>query len=168
MNYLTEALSSHHDKKAFKSNNLMLDDYFHKQAKQDIDRKLSACFVLSEENGLVKGYYTLSGYSIRKEIVPEKISNKLPPAYSNLPVTLLGRLAIDINWQKKGLGELLLLDALKRSLDASLTVGSMAVIVDPVNKSAYEFYLRYGFISLPGSGKMFLPMKTISTLFSKK
>jgi len=44
---------------------------------------------------------------------------------------------------------------------------SLAVVVDPVDKSAVRFYRQYGFILLPDSGKMFLPMKTVSLLFKE-
>jgi len=54
---------------------------------------------------------------------------------------------------------------LKRSYEISKTIGSFAVIVDPIDQDAENFYEKYGFIKLPDSGKMFLPMKTISQLF---
>jgi hypothetical protein len=58
------------------------------------------------------------------------------------------------------------MDALKRSFDTAVnSVGSMAVIVDPIDAEAEKFYRKYGFILLPDSGKMFLPMETISILF---
>jgi len=61
---------------------------------------------------------------------------------------------------------MLLLDSLKRSYDASKNVlGSMAVIVDPIDENAEKFYLKYGFIKLADNGKMFLSMNTVSKLF---
>jgi len=63
------------------------------------------------------------------------------------------------------LGELLLMDALKRSCDVARQIGSMAVVVDPLDKEAERFYQKYGFILLPDSGKMFLTMDSISQLF---
>jgi ribosomal protein S18 acetylase RimI-like enzyme len=78
----------------------------------------------------------------------------------------LGRLAVSDRHQKKGLGEILLLDALERSYYASKEVGSMAIIVDPLDADAVRFYERYGFITIPDRGKMFLPMATIAKLFS--
>jgi hypothetical protein len=41
----------------------------------------------------------------------------------------------------------------------------MAVVVDPIDEEAVSFYKKYGFIELPGSGKMFLPMNTIAKVF---
>ena len=91
---------------------------------------------------------------------------KLPPSYQDIPATLLGRLAIDSVYKGQGLGELLLIDALKRSYDVSKSnVGSMAVIVDPIDENAVKFYEKYGFIRLPDSGKMFIAMESIAQLF---
>jgi ribosomal protein S18 acetylase RimI-like enzyme len=92
--------------------------------------------------------------------------NVLPPAYGNLPVTLLGRLAVDKNFAKQGLGEFLLIDGLKKSFQRSTTaVGSMAVVVDPLDQDAVNFYRKYQFINLADSGRMFLPIRTIRSLF---
>jgi len=165
-NYLTVPLDAKHRKVDFFCGNAHLDNYIQKQAKQDINRKLSACFVLSNEENEIKGYYTLSNAGISREVIPEEIRDKLPRAYDSLPVTLLGRLAINEKSKGQGLGKILLIDALKRSLEVSKIVGSMAVIVDPIDENAVNFYLKFGFTLLPDSGKMFLPMKTIEQLFN--
>ena len=166
MSYLTVVLNSSHKKKDFSCGKRLLDDYLQMQAKQDVKRRLSACFILEDIDSTVKGYYTLSSTSIQKELLPDNIIKKLPPNYQNLPATLLGRLAIDNSYKGQKLGELILMDALKRSYDTSLgSVGSMAVIVDPIDDGAIEFYKKYGFILLPDSGKMFISMETISALF---
>jgi GNAT superfamily N-acetyltransferase len=89
----------------------------------------------------------------------------LPKSYLSIPTVLLGRLAIDKGFQGKGIGKLLLIDSLKRCYDTSKSVGTFAVIVDPLDKEAERFYEKYGFINLPDSGKMFLSMKTIEELF---
>lgn len=168
MSYLTTLLSAEHIKEHFDCGQPLLSQYLHKQAKQDIKRQLSACFVILNDRNEVNGYYTLSNAGIERDLLPDAISKKLPPSYQNLPVTLLGRLARDLNYPGERLGELLLMDALKRSFEASLNIGSMAVIVDPIDEAARNFYLKYGFIDLPDSGKMFLSMSTIASLFSKE
>ena len=113
-----------------------------KQAKQNIKRKLSACFVLSDAENNLKGYYTLSNAGIPRTVIPESIRKKLPRAYESLPVTLLGRLAIDEKNKGEGLGKLLLIDALRRSYEVSKVIGSMAVIVDPIDENAIQFAVR--------------------------
>ena len=145
----------------------MLDNYFWKQAGQDVKRKLSACFVfIDKKTNKIAGYYTLSSNSITNELIPESFRKKLPPAYKSVPVILLGRLAIDKNFQGKGLGKLLLIDALKRCLSISNLIGAFAIVVDPLDEEALTFYQKYGFIRLPDSEKMLLPMKTIEELFA--
>ena len=166
MNELTENLNSNHRKKEFSCGKDMLDNYLHKQANQDIKRKLSACFVLNdEETDLLKGYYTLANNSLAQNLIPAQFQKKLPNSYESIPTTLLGRLAIDNRFQKKGVGKLLLIDALRRSYEISKRIGSFAVVVDPIDEDAERFYDKYGFIKLPDSEKMFLPMNTIKTLF---
>ena len=165
MSYATVPLNASHKKAAFSCGKPMLDTYLYSQAKQDVKRKLSACFVLSDDDNNVKGYYTLSSAVISRDLLPEGIRKKLPPAYNDLPTTLLGRLAVDSNYQGQKLGEFLLMDALKRSLAVSHEVGSMAVIVDPIDEGAVNFYKKFDFTFLPDSGKMFLPMVSVAEIF---
>jgi len=166
MKYLTIPLEPYYKKDSFSCGKAALDDYLHIQVNQDIKRKISLCFILPDNNDNIKGYYTLSNDNIPHEDLPKKIKKKMPKSYVNLPATLLGRLAVDKNFVRQGIGELLLLDALKRSYDVSNeNIGSMAVVVDPIDEEAVSFYKRYGFIELPDSGRMFLTMKTISELF---
>ena len=164
MSYITVPLDSSHNKENFDCGKPLLDDYLHKQAKQDVKRRLSACFVLPDENE-IKGYYTLSTASVERRLLPREIIKKLPSSYNDLPTILLGRLAVSKSYQGQGLGEMMLMDALKRSYFISGQVGSMAVIVDPLDEEAVKFYEKYDFILLPDSGKMFLPMATIAQLF---
>ena len=165
MKFLTSALLKTHNRKTFDCGNAQLNNYLQRQATQDIKRKLSACFVIANNEFDVKGYYTLSNGSVPQQFIPMAFNKKLPASYTDLPVTLLGRLAVDSSEKGKGLGKLLLIDALKRSFQASQTIGSMAVVVDPIDEAAKQFYLKFGFILLPDSGRMFLPMKTIAQLF---
>lgn len=98
-------------------------------------------------------------------MIPGSFKKKLPKSYVSIPTILLGRLAIDKDFQGKGIGKILLIDSLKKCFDTSDSIGAFAVIVDPLDKDAERFYDKYGFIKLPDSGKMFLPMKTIKELF---
>lgn len=168
MDFITVNLSAEHRKNEFCCEKALLDNYLQQQAGQYVKRKLSACFVLIEtHSNIIKGYYTLSNYSIPLSLIPNAVKKHLPKSYKSIPTTLLGRLAIDKNYQGNGIGKFLLVDALKRSYIISKSVGSYAVIVDPLDYDAESFYRKYGFIKLPDSGKMFLPMKTIKQLFEK-
>ena len=168
MTYSIKLLEAGHNRSPFFCGKESLDNYIIKQAKQDMKRRLAVVFVITtnENNKDVVGYYTLTNDGIDKEIIPDDIAKKMPPSYQTLPVTLLGRLAVDKSHQGKKLGEKLLIHALKRSSEASKTeMGSIAVVVDPLDKEAVSFYEQYGFILLPDRGRMFLLMKTIDQLF---
>ncbi|MEX0983306.1 MAG: GNAT family N-acetyltransferase [Bacteroidales bacterium] len=166
MGFFTVPLNSEFDKEAFNSGNQILDRYLKEIANQDIKRKLASCFVHPDlDSNHITGYFTLSNSSIPPEMIPYKLKKKLPRGYQQIPVTLLGRLAVDVKFQGQGIGKLLLFDALKRSFLATNAIGSYAVVVDPTDENAEQFYKRYGFIWLPDSGKMFLPMKLINILF---
>lgn len=163
---MIEFLSNNHNKKDFDCGHERLNNYLGNQAGQDIKRKLAGCFVLAvKDSNLIQGYYTLSNNSIPLENLPESIKKKLPKSYSSIPTTLLGRLAIDIKFQGKGIGKILLIDALKRSYETSKEIGSFAVVVDPIDEGAEKFYNNYDFIRLPDSRKMFIPISTLKQLF---
>ncbi len=141
-----------------------LTEYIRKQVSQDIRKRLATCFVVIDEKQNVIGYYTLTSESLGRDVIPLKYLKKMPKGY-NAPVILLGRLARDIKTKGSGLGEHLLLDALFRSYKLSNeSIGAMAVIVDPINDKAFNFYKKYGFEQLPDSKKLFLPMKIIGQL----
>lgn len=165
MALLIEILAKEHDRSNFDCGHSLLDNYIKRQASQDVKRDLSACYALVDsENKVVKGYYTLSSNAINRDTLPEHLSKKLPPNYQDIPTALLGRLAIDSTLKGRGFGAILLMDALSRCFSISGAVGTLAVVVDPIDENAQSFYQKYGFILLPASGKMFLPMKTIKQL----
>ena len=164
MSVKIELLNPSLNKKDFSCGAAMLDNYLHTQASQDVKRKLCVVFAMVEDT-TIKGYYTLSNASIPADLMPEAIKKKMPGSYKALPVTLLGRLAIDAKFKGQGLGGILLIDALKRSFSvAGESLGSIGVVVDPLDEGAAAFYKKFGFIQLPDSGKMFLPMADIAQL----
>lgn len=168
MAFSIEVLSGTHNKNNFNCERQSLDDYIKKQAKQDVKRSLSACYVLIDSESTVKGYFTLSAASIPRDDMPETMLAKLPRGYNDFPATLLGRLAVDNSVKGQKLGAALLYAALKKAFLNSETVASLAVIVDPLDDSARNFYSKHDFIELPGSGRMFLPMATIKKLVEEE
>lgn len=142
-----------------------LNNYIQRNATKDVKNGTCTCFVIKNDNDEVLGYYTLSTESIPIEDAPLEFQKKIK--YKYLPVILLGRLAVDKNHFGKGFGKLLLVNSLKKSLDVAMNhIGAVAVIVDPIDEEAKEYYLKYGFIELPNSGRMFMSMKLISNAFS--
>lgn len=164
--YRIESLDNRHNRADFCCGIESLDSYLRKYASQGIRKHIAATFVLLlEEGNDVAGYYTLSAASVKLNDLPEDISRKFPK-YPFLPATLLGRLAVDQRFRSQGFGEILLVDALRRSLRHSREIASMAVIVDAMNDDSLAFYLHYGFTPfLDAPRKLFLSMKIIQKLF---
>lgn len=166
MSYLTVPFEKSFNRDQFNCDKPSLNAYIKTQISQDVKKKLAVCFVLlAEDQVSILGYYTLSNGSIPYNDVPERLRKKYPRSYDYIPVTLLGRLALDKQIKGQGFGGRLLIDALKRSLKVAETdLGSVAVIADPLDEEAVEYYKHYGFIQLPDSGKMFLDMNIIKKL----
>lgn len=157
-------LDKKHNRKDFVCEEDALTDYIRSQVSQDMRKRLATCFVAVEEDLRVIGYYTLTSESLGRDAIPEKYIKQVPQNY-NAPVILLGRLARDLRAKGTGLGEHLLMDALFRSYRLSgESIGAMAVVVDPINQRALEFYRKYGFEQLFDSKRMFLPMNQIKQL----
>ncbi|NBT56274.1 MAG: N-acetyltransferase [Betaproteobacteria bacterium] len=161
-----EPLQKSHGREAFSCGHIALDRYLQHQARQDAQSQVAAVFVaVRPPNSKVLGFYSLSASSIHLGDLPPELVRKLPRC-PHLPVTLLGRLAIDQACRGQGLGQFLLLDALYRSLQAAASIAAMAVVVDAKDATAAAFYQRYGFVQLSASeGRLFLPMKTVAALF---
>jgi len=160
-----EVLGSEHERDRFSCGVPDLDSYLRERAGQDARRHIATAFVSLEASPVVLGYYTLSQQVVGLEKIPVDIARRLP-RYPLLPATLIGRLAVDRPSQGRGLGELLLMDALLRSWEAAQAVASYAVRVDATDERARRFYMRYKFIPFPNERlKMFLPMAVLDGLF---
>jgi len=156
-----------HDRTAFSCEHEALIKYLKQQASQDIKKHVAAVFVLTRDGRGIAGYYTLSQYAIEIGDLPPELVHELGlPKYKQLPATLLGRLARDITFKKQGVGELLLMSALKQALVHSRQIASMALVADAKDAKAKMFYLGYGFVELPDHpNRVVLPMKTIAQIF---
>ena len=74
-------------------------------------------------------------------------------------IVLLGMLGVDARFQGQGLGSALLADAIARSLGIADSLGAKALVVDPADDAARSFYERHGFAPIPGSDRLYLPLK---------
>jgi GNAT superfamily N-acetyltransferase len=162
-----EPLGKKHDRMVFTCGDDALDAYLKRRASQEAKKNIAAPFVMADgQTHAVVGYYTLSATSILLADLPDETARRLPK-YPLVPATLLGRLAIDSRFQGRGYGELLIIDALRRALQAATEVASYAVVVEAINERARSFYEHYEFCAFPDRKlHLFLPMKTIADLFS--
>jgi GNAT superfamily N-acetyltransferase len=144
-----EVLSAHHDRKGFSSGSESLDRYLREQVSQDVKRRIASCFVaVNVATDEVSGFYTLTAASVVLQDLAPEIIRKLPRS-PVVPAALLGRLAVAKHTQGKGLGGVLLADALLRLARAEL--GIFALLVDAKDDTARNFYEHYGFTCLPGA-----------------
>lgn len=160
---ISTVLEKNHNRKNFSCGIDELDNYLKQYANQDIKKRLAVCYVIADQDNDVIGYYTLSSNSIDLSDIPEDLAKSLK--YVEIPVIIIGRLAVHKDYQGNKLGQTLLIDALKRIVEISALVGNHAVIVDPINDIATKFYAKLGFVPLKTSKRMFLPLKTIIDLF---
>jgi predicted GNAT family N-acyltransferase len=153
-------LNEQHDRAGFTCGVESLDRYLKTQAGQDVRRKANAVFILSEigEPARILGYYTLCAMAVAQGDVPEA-ARKHVPRYPLVSATLIGRLAVVKDRQGQRLGPVLLADALARAFASASTVGSSMVIVDALDESAAGFYAAHGFVRLPDSLRLVLPMR---------
>ncbi|MBS0314348.1 MAG: GNAT family N-acetyltransferase [Proteobacteria bacterium] len=156
-----------HDRKSFDCGNEALNRYLRDQARQDAEKRVAAPFVFTQPgNPKVLGFYTLSSSIIVMDELPAALMKRLP-RYGQLPVTLLGRLAVDGTARGQGLGEFMLVDALRRSLEASQQIAAMALIVEAKNEQAESFYRHFDFQPFQQTPmRLFLSMAEIAKMFA--
>jgi GNAT superfamily N-acetyltransferase len=155
-----EPLGRRHNRKGFRCGEPALDRWFEQQASQDERRNISRVFVAVDDVGIV-GFYSLSMFTIELEDLPVSLSRKLPN-YRAIPAALIGRLARHERARGKGIGELLLADAVTRVLGVVEAIAAYAIVVDAKGPSAVAFYKSFGFILFPSSqSRLFLLCDTV-------
>lgn len=148
-------LADHHDLDDFNSGEASLDDWLKKRARANLASGASRVFVACEDTQ-VAGYYALSSSSVMGAAVPGRFRRNMPDP---IPVVLLGRLAIDTRWQRRGLGRSLFRDAAMRVSHAAEAIGVRGIVVHAISDDARKFYVALGFSECPGE-----PMTLVVTL----
>ncbi len=165
-----EPLERHHDRAAFSCiKHPSLDVFLKIQALQQAKKMYSATYVLVAEESpdTIIGYHSLSSTSVLLDRIPEKLARRLP-RFPDIPATLLARLAVDHQFQGRGYGAQLLIDALLRSYIGGKRIGSAAVIVDAIDDDAKRFYEKYGFVAFDDEAyQLYLPMQAVEALLKR-
>lgn len=138
-------LAEHHELDEFSSGEASLDDWLKKRARANHAGGASRVFVTCEGNRVV-GYYSLSSSSVVHEIVPGRFRRNMPDP---IPVVLLGRLAINKEWQGKGIGRSLFRDAAIRVFQAAEAIGVRGIVVHAISDEARKFWNAIGFSECP-------------------
>ena len=159
-----EKLSARHDRASFDCGKVPLDDFLRKYAGQNADLGIGQTFVAVRPGSFrVEGYYTLLSGALEFANLPE-VGRKRMPRYP-VPVAHLGRLAVDKAIQGQGLGHLLLLDAMERTLRVADSIGIHAIEVWAKDEQAKGFYLRHGFMALTDDPHhLYIAIRTVRDL----
>lgn len=141
-----DKLRKEHDTSAFRCGQESLDRFLDRFALPNQQAGASTTYVALSENRIV-GFYSLAVGQVVYDDAPERLSKGL--ARHPVPVMLLARLAVDLDWQGKRIGAGLLKDALLRTLQAADIVGIRAIVVHAKNDEARRFYEHFGFFPSP-------------------
>jgi len=143
-------LAGSHDRQGFDCGRQELNDWLRQVARQHQDKGLSKTFVAIREDkpARICGYYALTLAELENRHLPDAWRKKLP---RRIPGVRLGRLAVERQYQDKGLGELLLIDALTRARRIYAEAGGIGLFVDALDERAAEYYRRFGFQSTPNN-----------------
>lgn len=144
-----EALGRQHDRSKFSCGQAELDDWFRRRAGQDERRNVARVFIAVDSDLGVVGFYSLSAFKLDLDDLPEEITRKLPRYDDGVPAALIGRLARDARMRGKGLGDLLVADAVRRILGAAQALAVLAIVVDAKDERAATFYEGLGFRRFP-------------------
>jgi GNAT superfamily N-acetyltransferase len=159
-----QALTGSHDRQGFDCGRQELNSWLWQVARQHQDKGLSKTFVAVREEApeRICGYYALTLAELDNRHLPEAWRKKLP---RRIPGVRLGRLAVDSQYQRKGLGELLLVDAMTRAQRIYAEAGGIGLFVDALDEQAANYYRRLGFESAPDNPLLlFLSAKVTASM----
>lgn len=138
-------LAGEHDVFLFNCGVESLDQWLKRRAARNQASGASRTYVVCEGKRVI-GYYSLSSYAVRISAAPSAFRRNMPDP---IPVVLLGRLAVDQEFQGRGLARAMVRDAGQRVAQAASTIGIRGLLVHAVNTDAAAFYELLGFEPSP-------------------
>ena len=160
---LIEPLSRSHNRKGFDCGEEDVTRFLREQALQDHEKDLSRTMVLIEEHAdpaRIAGYHTLVMAHVKQKEIPED----RPAIKRIIPVILLGQLGVDRDFQRRGYGEMLLMDVQARVDEISRRTGVRAMMLDARSETLALWYEKHDFIRFPGQFRTFKSIASIRAL----
>lgn len=161
---LIKLLDTSCDRKSFDCGSEALNRYLQQTSRQHNKKGISRTFVLvdSERPQTIIGFFSLAICEIRASQLPDDWKKKYPSMIAGVK---LARLAVARAFQGQGIGEILMVEAMKRALIIADNAGVIGLFVDAKDEAAKGYCHRYGFVSLADSNlKMFLSLAIIREL----
>lgn len=151
-------ITAAHDLSRFDCGQPVLNDWLLSRALKN-ESRFSRSYVVCD-GARVAGYYCLSAGAVQREAAPGKLRRNAP---DSVPVSILGRLAVDRGYAGRGLGASLLADALRRIAGAAQSIGIAAVLVQAKDEAARAWYLRQAeWLEFPaGTRTLWLPVGVV-------
>ena len=156
-----EPLAPGHDRRGFDCGTPALNRYLCEIARQHADKGIARSFVLVDSAAPTEilGFFTLAVCEVQSERLPPRIARRYPRL---IPAARLARLAVAQAQQRRGIGRVLLVDAMRRCLAVAASVGIIGLFVDAKDEAAAGYYAQYGFVPLPDQPlTLFLPLDTL-------
>jgi GNAT superfamily N-acetyltransferase len=152
-------LTGAQERTRFDSGSPQLDAWLRERALRNEGTGASRTYVACE-GARVVAFYSLANGAVAHREAPGRLKRNMPDP---IPVMVLGRLAVDREFQGRGLGKALLRDAILRTLQAAAIAGVRAILVHAKNENARRFYERFGFLASPANPRtLVLPLQDAS------
>jgi GNAT superfamily N-acetyltransferase len=136
-----ETLADHHDFGDFCSGESSRDEWLKRRARANQVSGASRTYVVCEGRRVI-GYYALASGVVMVENAPGRFRRNMP---NPIPVAVLARLAVDRDWQGRGIGRAMFRDAARRLAQAADVIGIRGIVVHAISEEAKKFYLALGF-----------------------
>lgn len=141
-----ELLNAQHDLSQFDCGEFTLNKFLVSDAWGNQCNGPSSTYVVcTPGTNRVVGYFSLSSGAVDRNFMMGKLKKNMP---KSVPVTVLGRLAVDSSLKGQKVGSSLLMAAWQTAADQSRLVGSVALLVNSL-EGAVGFYQQFGFKPLP-------------------
>jgi GNAT superfamily N-acetyltransferase len=138
-------LSEAHRLDSFRCARPELETWLKQRARRNQLEGASRTLVVCAGDDVI-GYYALAAGAVLHETAPGSIRRNMPEP---IPVAVLGRLAVHIDWAGQGIGAALLKDAVLRTVRLSREMGIRALLGHAIDQNAKQFYLHHGFVESP-------------------
>lgn len=138
-------LSEHHQLDGFVCEEPALADWLKRRALKNQFEGASRTFVVCDGADVI-GYYALAAGAVSHVAAQGGVRRNMPDP---VPVMVLGRLAVHVDWASQGIGRGLLKDAVLRTLRVARDAGIRAILCHAISGKAKQFYLKHGFVESP-------------------
>jgi len=161
---------THQDVRRFRCGKPQMDAFLIRYAQKNTELGISKTWVLLDQDKgekkklPVAAYYTLAVETVTRETLP--VNHTKLPSYP-VPVTLLARLAVSEDYQKRGLGGKTLVTALRQAVILkNRGLPSIGVVLDVLDQDALNFYNHFQIFHSFSDNPMrlFAPMLVIQQL----